>query len=392
MSISKKITILVAIVAIALVGYFLVKFKGNAVDMQKNENKDQSGKMTKDYSKELFNLERGLDGTTSASIVLDIESQVRKIAKNNLSPDEDAQAKLLLARILNYRVSGSDSPIAGMNLLKEVAKNEKYPNLWRSLAFQGISDTIKDVADDEYLKIILEDDYFKSMRNEAYPQGGTIKNLCQASYDLYPLPLCSYRIANFDLFRLLDDRMIHNLNDQQRADYMKDAKEKIDVAEKLMSNYPLEYMNLFDKGKSEFWKPFIRTKLYLLGEIKDKNFMVEGAKNFEDGVEIFSNGKIWPKPQGFLTYFYATSVAEVYREEKIDKIRELTDDLVERYKQFPKIPFFIYTRKLSDTKYNNTYDAMQFILLSQLNPNFKNLLLELGWSEERLNTPFPKLP
>jgi hypothetical protein len=405
---SKKIIIAgVIIVVVGLIGYALTNLVGGLKNKKNGSDIWSGAGVSRNYSKELFDLEKRLDNTASVEevevgkrlsnensgkVISEIESEVRKIAKNELSPAEDAQSKLLLSRILLYRVSGSDSPARGIELLKEVAKSDNYPSLWRALAFQRLSDTIKDVVDDQYLKIITDDAYFKSMRDESYPQGGTVKNLCQASFDLYPLPLCSYRIANFYLYRLLDDKMLHNLDDQQRKDYLKNAKEKIDMAEKVMSNYPLEYQNIFDRGKGIFWKPFIRTKLYLLGEIDSKDFMIQGDNNFVESISIFNSGKVWPTPEAFFTYFYAVSIAEVYREEKIDKVKELTDEVVQRYKRYPKIPFFLYTRKLADSKYNNTYDVMQFILLSHMNPNFRNLLVELGWSEERLNTPFPKLP
>ncbi len=395
---NKIIAIATLVILLGLAGYlFFVKNSPPGFFVSEKPKNEQNNNITvgtqglQNYSKVLFNLERKLDQSKETQAALEIESQARQILKSDISPSEDAQAKLLIARILLYKFSDRSSIFEGMDLLKQVAKDPKYTKLWRALAFERISNTIKDVGDDENLKITLEDDYFKSMRDNTFPESGTIKNICQASFNLYPLPLCSYRIANFELYRLLEDKVYKNLNDQQRADYLNDAKEKINIAETVASKYPLEYVNLFDKGKIMFWKPFIRTKLYLLGQT-GKDFMVPGNDQFEESVKIFNSGLVWPKPEGFFTYFYATSLAEVYHEEKIDKIRELTDSLVSRYDQFPELPFFLYMRNLSDQKYSSSYENMQVALLSQLNPNFKKLMLGLGWTEERLNTPFPKLP
>ncbi|MFH0929856.1 MAG: hypothetical protein V1814_01225 [Candidatus Moraniibacteriota bacterium] len=393
---SKKI-ILVLVVALFLMIIIGIIFKMVApkgeLDGSVKNNKSAASE-SQLYSDRLFELEKNIDNEKNIDKVREMEREVREITHAPSSAAEEAQGKLLLARIFIYRYANSQSVVQGIDLIREVAKNEKYSKLWRSVAYDYMANSFRDVVDDDYLVSIWSDDYFKPLKDKEYPEVGTIKNVCNASFDLYPLPLCSYRIAAFDLARLIEDKSSHNLNDAKRAQYLEDAKEKIAAGDAVTSKYPFPYLNIFNKGKILLMQASRQTELYLLGQVS-KDFAGEAERKYKESVVIFNSGRALPdQEEGFITYWYACFLAEVYGDERIDDIIKLTDQLVERYNKNRTKPFFLYMKKLNAMPgtNNNELVTMGTALLSQKNPRFKAVMKELGWTEERLNTPFPKLP
>jgi hypothetical protein len=349
---------------------------------------------SQEYSERLFDLERKIDDEADRGKLRAFEREVQEITKSPNSLAEEAQGKLLLSRIFIYRYANNQSIVQGIELIKEVAKNEKYSSLWRAEAYSYMANLFRDVVEEDYLSAIWSDDYFKSLKDNEYPEVGTITNVCRASFDLYPLPLCSYRVAAFDLARLIEDKSAHNLSDDRKVWYLEDAKKKIAAGDAVSSKYPFPYLNLFDKGKILLMQASRQTELYLLGQVS-KDFGPGAEAKYKESVAIFNSGKALPdQEEGFITYWYVCFLAEVYGDERIDDIVKLTDQLVERYGKNRNKPFFLYMKKLNAMPRTNNNELVikATALLAQKNPRFKELMKELGWSEERLNTPFPKLP
>jgi hypothetical protein len=385
------------IVLLVLVLIIVIIFLGWLVSRNKFRSNIRSGEFVsgdlKPYSDRLFDLEKKMDEEANTRVkVLGIESEIRKIMQSSPSADDEAHAKLLLARIFIYRFGDNGSVVEGINLAKEIPKYEKYSKIWRAKALEFISNLIRDVPDQDYVDMIWNDTYYKPFQDKDYPDSGGVRNICKASLEIYPLPLCSYRLAGFDLNRLIEDRVFHTLSDEERSDYSNDAKNKIAQAEALLSIYPFPYKNLFDQARISLRRAKRQKEMFLLGW-GNSDSLGESEKNFKACMDAYSKGTISMYHSSvYVIYNYVSFLAEVYGEDRISEIKELTNNIAELYQQNPNSAFFVYMRKLKDPSFDNKYISMQVSLLGKMNPEFKKIFLDMGWPEERLNTPYPKLP
>jgi hypothetical protein len=385
-----KILLLIVFVVVIVLIYAIIKL--NTFPSLKQASNESTAINEKQDSQKLFDLEEKMDNEDlKRKEEIDTVSQIRSIIRNTKSPAVEAQGKVLLSRMLIYKIAKSPSALEGVTLLKEVVKNKSYPAAWRAMAYESMASSIRDVGDEDYLSVYWKDDELKKLKNEAYPEDGTIKNICEASFKIMPFPICSYRIANFELSRLIEDKVYHTLSDQEREAFLEDAKEKIAAAQDSTENYPLSHLNLFEHGKTVFFHAVTQNQLYLLGLIpEDYKFQAEGE--FQEAINIFNNGKLFRIPESFFTFYYAVFLSEMYGDSKIDQIRSLTDHLVDTYNKYHSTPFIRFLKVQTLPVYDKTFLSMRIARISRMNPNFKRFMGEIGWSQNRLNMEAPKLP
>jgi hypothetical protein len=381
-------SLLVALIGALII--FEIASKSISIPFLDKKTADNS---LKSYSKQLFDLERKLDedGDTKAK-ASSIKSEVRKILRASLSPEDEAHAKLFLARILIYRFGDNPGTVEGINLVKEIPKDERYPAIWRAKALEFISNLIRDVPGQDYVDMIWNDSHYKPLQDKDYPDSGGVRNICEASLKIYNLPLCNYRLAGFELDRLIEDKVFHTLDDEKRNEYLSDAKNKIAKAEALSSAYPFQYKSLFDEARLSLRRAKRHKELFLLGQASNDS-IDKSEEEFMDCKKIYSKGTIsMYKSSVYVDYNYVAFLAETHRDDRSAQIKELTNDIVDLYHKNPNSAFFVYMKKIRTPSFDNKYISMQVSLLSKINPEFKKIFLDMGWSGERLNTPYPKLP
>lgn len=312
--------------------------------------------------------------------------ELEKIIKFPTSLDKEAYAKILLAGVF---FDNNDTAFKAIGLLKEVAIEEKYPKRWRAIAINNIAQVANNYPKDFREKYIFSSQPFESFYKKEKNLSLVIRRLYEWSDQLHPLDIPNYQIAHWYADMLARDRIQPYLSLEKKEKYSLILNQRLKKADQLFAQTPLSKQDHDTLLLVYLLKARILGKLYLINPSNEAktNTEIFFKKALKIDQEIFL-----PKKTGYATLFhYAAFLAEVYGNSKINEIKSLLtplyDPSINRNQGF--FSQFLTNEKTSF--YIKHYHKREILLLVNLDERFKDLLKQLGWTDEQLNTKITPL-
>lgn len=310
--------------------------------------------------------------------------------------DQEAHFKILLAA--SY-INNSDNPKIreGINILKNLAVDSNYSNGWRAVALDRLSVYGNDIGFKLSKKYIFNDGPFKPLIKEN-KLGIAIRRLYEWSDDLFPMVNPNYQIAHWYLVQLVEDRENKNLSQDKYKEYLSLAKERIKKGE---TNFKRSPLWLYD------WERLVLIyqlhgkvlgKLFLLKEYNNKK---EIEESFKKAIEVYKekfNIASLPIPASKISapslkrllpstvFYYAAFLAETDGEFRKKDIKIILESIYDTELMKPKnFSFYGFLKNEKNSAHDKHYHKREILLLANLDERFKDLLKQLGWSDEQLN-------
>jgi len=379
--------------AAILSGYFLVG-KGNQIAREKEISR----------LNENFNLGK-------SSIVQSINegnSYQGAIEKANLLLEnkefadlgQEANLKILLAESYVNDLREDDFK-KGLNILKESAANDAYPAKWRAIAFDRLVSFVSSKGASFAKENVFNDAYFSPMMEEG-DLGIALRKLDERSLALYNTVVPNYRIANWYALQLIENG---KLSEEEKKKYLQITKAMLENGEALF-NKEDPHANWDDVRLILVYQYYgeVATKLYLLKEFDDSQKIID---SFNNAVKIYEkryNFKDWPVAKDkiialplkaqlpSLIFSYATSSAVIQNQENQEKIGAILGVLYDKeWNEKNIFNIFDFLSSEKNISHANQYHRLKIVSLAKADNRFANLLKELGWTENDLNS-LPVLP
>lgn len=343
-----------------------------------------------DFSKPL-NYLNSLDPEKTSLAIPELE----KIIKSPASRQNEAYAKILLA--LAYFNIGK--PVESAGLFKEVAKNDEYPNKQRALAVYHLIQIANNQGLDFFRQYILNDEPFKSFYTETNADPGdnaslAIRKMAEWEDSLSPSVMANYRIANWYAEKLFENELRPFLTDFEKDEYNKILIQKLQKADEFFAQWPLQIMESGDRG--------ILSSIYLQkGVIYEKHYLVSGissskitAENsYKEAAKLHQSVFLPKKLKLEIPFYYAAFLAEIYGKSRLVEIRKLTEPIHDSaVSEIKKDEAFLAFLKNGKVLPEIRFAKRALLMLAKVDPDFKNLLKNLGWSDENLEMKIIALP
>ena len=300
------ILILLLLVILVSVAYLVKKQKILPPDVEENQR----------FEKALKHL-NSLDKKEISKAIPKLE----KIIQSPTSLEKEAYAKILLS--LSHLLT-RDS-IKAVELLKEVSINENYPKVWRAIAVQHLSELVDNYNENFIKTYIFIGQPFESFYKEENP-ALAMRKLDEWSDKLFPTVVPNYRVAHWYAEQLTQNKLSPYLSDDERKIYLSELSQRLERADKIFADVPMES---WDKDRlllSYFLKARTLGKLYLLFPAETKKF--GDAENFfKKAVEVhaatYLPQKLWFAP----LFYYAAFLSEIAGDSRTEEIKSLLTPL-----------------------------------------------------------------
>ncbi len=313
--------------------------------------------------------------------------ELEKILNNPTTIKIEAEARVLLGLAYVY---GSDKDVvAGIKILKDVAVNNNYPKVQRAIAVQHITEIIDSYPESFAKQYVFVGQPFESFyKNENF--GVALRNLDEWADELYPIAVPNYRIAHWYAERLIRNKINPYLSKSKEKQYFDILKQRLERADALFKTVPMDEWNQDRLLLCYLLKARILEKLYFVnGGDKMKN----DARNYFQLALDVNNKYFSPKGIGLTTPFhYAAFLSETSsgNQADIDKIKSFLEPIYSASRDKNSGFFSFLEREKMDT-HNTHYHKREILLVTKFNSAFRDLLKQLGWTDEQLNIKIKSL-
>jgi hypothetical protein len=281
-------------------------------------------------------------------------------------PQRRARLQYLLA--LTYVI---DDPRQAIDLFKEVATNEQVHPRERAYAIQRIGMIYPQNNDAGLVPLIFSGEPFEKMYVEK-DVDLAFRRLYEHALSFHSIAIAELRVAMWyanELRRTKDSAAYASTS----ATYIPLIREHISRAEadmKLTSTIAGPKDLIPD---ALYLKAVLLARLYLAGA--DNNLaVVETA--FQAALDAAIAQKFPPGIDGSARFGYATFLAKYTDESRLSDVKTLLEPMITGHDKYPVFELFFRTEK------NNVRNQKaDLVLLSNLLPEFKEMLIELGWTE-----------
>lgn len=323
-----------------------------------------------------------LDAPEVSKAIPDLETAL-KLAR---APERKAQVKVLLARA--YLEGEAPDRLKSVSLFKEVALDEGAPRVWRAIASQLLAE----VADAYFRKVPLEDIYSGDPLSAFYQERNpnlALRRLWEWSDQLFPTVVPNYQIAHWYATQLAKDHFFPHLSAGQRSEYAQLASQRLRRADAIFARVP---PNAWDNDRlflSYIVKARTLAKLSLVSGSADKQRLQKAANEaFEKALDVAQRVYLPKGLRRAVPFRYAAFLAEAYGSARAAQIHALLQ-MAALFKAPAERDTFLvnYLTAERGPQHNQHYHKREILLLAKADPQFANLLRELGWREDELGVP-----
>ena len=312
--------------------------------------------------------------------------ELEKILENPASIEIEANTRSILALALIY---GENPDLKrGMEMLKATAVNESYPKVRRAVDVQHIVDVIGFYDKNALKEYVFVGAPFDSFYKEE-KLGLAKRRLDEWADELWPIAVPNYRIALWYANQLLADKIKPRLSASKKTEYTNVLQQRLERADAIFATVPMEGRDSWDKDRlllAYLTKAKILERLYIINgkaDVADRNeadTYFNLALEVNDAVFVPKGYGVWPP------FHYAAFLAETGAKNQVnvDKIKSLLAPLYAANRDKNE-RFFNRLKNVSDDPSDEQYLKQQVLLLVQIDPQFRGLLKELGWTEAQLN-------
>jgi hypothetical protein len=396
---NKKI---IFVMSLALIFILAVVFFGQIVAKKEKQTKEND---TISKASTEFKLEK-----EKLSELISTEGNYQKIIEKTNSllenkqfaePGQEVNLELILATAYVNSL-GEDNFKKGIDIFKRIAVDNNPPIL-RAASLEYLASFSQARGKDFAQNNIFNDQAFASFMKEQ-DLSLAVRKLDEWSLMLAPSPIPYYRISEWYSLQLIQD---NKLSQDTKAGYLQMAKENLkkgrDLFEEKYSKGVWQQQNerlalaylLYGKAA---------TKLYLLGELEEKDKIIDV---YEKALEIYKKeyGEMsWPFDKNKITspalrgqlpglvYNYAFFLTLLNDTTSQEKAKSLLEILYDNSWNEPYVfNFFDSLKNEKDMIDTSTYNRWKIISLAKFDKRFVDLLVSLDWKEEQLQT-VPVLP
>ena len=275
-----------------------------------------------------------------------------------------------------------------MEMLKATAVNESYPKVRRAVDVQHIVDVIGFYDKNALKEYVFVGAPFDSFYKEE-KLGLAKRRLDEWADELWPIAVPNYRIALWYANQLLADKIKPRLSASKKTEYTNVLQQRLERADAIFATVPMEGRDSWDKDRlllAYLTKAKILERLYIINgkaDVADRNeadTYFNLALEVNDAVFVPKGYGVWPP------FHYAAFLAETGAKNQVnvDKIKSLLAPLYAANRDKNE-RFFNRLKNVSDDPSDEQYLKQQVLLLVQIDPQFRGLLKELGWTEAQLN-------
>lgn len=290
-----------------------------------------------------------------------------QLAMNNAkTPNEQGQIKYKIA--LSY--IESNKPVEAVKLLKEIVRTSNYTDIIKAYSVQQLGHIVISYNTIEIRNEVFKDEPYKSFLKDA-DDSLARRRLFEYSSSFYPLGIPELRIANWYAYHVLE-LVKSGKHDKETLQNIEEMK--IIIREKLINadKYLASISN--DQNAVSYLPEIWYRKGTVLG-----NLYLSGDTSFGDPEEAFKKAlqysTIIVGMESSAKYSYAIFLAKAYGNKREQDIKALLNDFYVGNK-YIKTPT---TRMIKGEKDNLLGNKNDIILLSEIDPNFKLFLINLGW-------------
>lgn len=296
-----------------------------------------------------------------------VESYEAALARATSVQDE-SQIRYKIALALRY---GND-PVKAIALFKEVAKNPEYPDRTRAYAVQAMGQAFYSFNDPIVTQEIFKDSPYKEMYDpENIPL--SYRKLFEYGSAFYPLGISQLRVADWyakEILRLHFQPGGAETYAAAIADYKQVIKKKFELADAdIMATANRRY-----EAGANYIPEMTTKKAYILGQVS-----LTGDESLGNPEEAFDKalvaGAVNNVYDAQAKYHYALFLAQKYGTLRAAEIQNTLKDFYasNRFDNTGMVRF------LKNEKNNNTGSKERILLLAEIDPEFKNYLIKLGW-------------
>jgi len=306
--------------------------------------------------------------------------ELEKILENPTSPEIEAASRVLLGLAYIY---GSDrDAVTGIEILKDVAVRNNYPKVQRAIAVQYIAEVAGSYPEDFAKQHVFVGQPFESF----YKNGNfsvALRKLDEWADELFPIAVPNYRIAHWYAEQLMRNKINPYLSQPKEKQYFAILKQRLERADALFKKVPMNSWNQDRLLRSYLLRARTLGKLYLInGGDAVKS---EAEKYFQLALEV-NNKHFAPKGLGMAAPFhYAAFLAETASNNQVD-IKDKIKSLLEPIYGAPRDrnrAFFSFLEREKEDAHAGHYHRREIILLANIDPRFKALLKNLGWTDSQ---------
>ncbi|MEK7662175.1 MAG: hypothetical protein AAB355_01575, partial [Patescibacteria group bacterium] len=282
--------------------------------------------------------------------------------------EEEAEIKFKIADA-KYQAGNISGAIAD---IKESAANEKYSKRSRAYAVEFMALMFVAYGKTEATAEIFKDEPYKAMYNpkDIYL---SYRKLFEYSSSFYPVAVSQAHIANWYANRtlfLLSKEKVPSAETLSEIEAM-----KIIIRNNLVNvDKDIELTKTFSGGMSILVSVALERKAIVVGKM-----VRAGDTSFGDPERLFEEAHAAHLSRGvydgYNFYHQASFLAFAYGDKRKADIQKLLSNYYanDKYKNTPVFNFFAKEK-------NNVLGSKPILIkLSALDPNFKKLLIELGW-------------
>lgn len=288
---------------------------------------------------------------------------------NSSNSEVRAQIEYEIGVVQNYM----NDPIGAIRRLKTVANNTDYSPLIRAYAIQQMGEVFYWRSDPATFDEIFKDDPYTNMFVPDKPST-SLKNLFEYASSFYPLAYAELKTAQFYANKILNVQTagLTVSSEGLSIDEMKILiRQKVENAEKDIEDIKKLYPTDTRISSAIQRKAIIAGLIYRAGDpfLGDPRILFEQARQGELIRGNFNQA-------AFTTYHFASFLAQIGSIGNKEEVQALLEDFYEDGKFAKTTTFYDFLKNeggaISTSREN-------ILLLAEIDPKFKNLIISLGW-------------
>jgi Tfp pilus assembly protein PilF len=304
----------------------------------------------------------------------------------NNDKKQNGQAVLDLAKSYFF----SQQPEKAVNILKKMSTDQDYPSYYQANALVVLAGFYYfKVEDDNFFRTnVFTGDLEKILVESNNSLSLAINNLLEKSISIYPSIRAYYWSGVW-----YSEKAIINTDANIKVGYLQKARDCLSHGDYILASDTQN--NLLGNSAPVYYylRARLLARLFTLGGLGSKAEVDEAFSKALDlhgkDARVFTqyNTDFW------LRFYWAAFVAEFDGANGQDKIKELITPIINDYASGNPVQanFFQALENLNKDENVNTYSHRKALLVAKYSPEFKEILVKLGWSEEELGRAITSL-
>ncbi len=328
-----------------------------------------------------------LKGDFNQSII-----NLEKALSLNLGDANKNNAKINLANSYFYKNKDGDNRIKAVLILKQIVKDLNATNNNKANALRTLGDFYYRDVDANFAKqyIFDGDKFAEILKNSNGNAELAIKKIYEWSNEFNPRAIVYYRLGAWHCCSAL--LSIEGKNPRLSAETVKEyitiVKEMLRQGDKYFANeMSNDILSKAQQGTAYHLRARALAGLYTysMGPTKE-----EIEENYQKAINLYETGDNYiSKMHSILTvrFHYAAFIVEFEGKNAVNKIKSIIEPVISGFNnsEIKKADFYNFLKNINEPENNFHYRRRRALLIAKYVPEFRDLLKQLGWTEEQLN-------